>query len=151
MNKMRLLALLVSLIAVFSLCFIGCTQTDTQTSITSGNVTDGNVSDGNVSDGDAEAVITLTVDVQDADGNIETFTVETDADNLADALLGAALVEGEDGAYGLYIKTVNGIRADYELDGAYWALYCNGEMLMSGANDTAIADGEHYELVYTAG
>ena len=77
-----------------------------------------------------------------------TFTVHTDKENLADALLEHKLVEGENGAYGLYIKTVNGIRADYDLDGHYWGLYSNGEMLMSGASDTVITNNAHYELVY---
>ena len=103
------------------------------------------------SSSESEAAIALTIDVVDADGNTETFNINTSADNLGDALLEANLVEGDNGEYGLYIKFVNGIRADYDLDNAYWALYSNGEMLMSGASSTPIADGEHYELVYTAG
>ena len=59
------------------------------------------------------------------------------------------LVEGETGDYGLYIKVVDGLRADYDLDGAYWAISKDGEYLMTGADSTPIADGEHYELTYT--
>ena len=79
----------------------------------------------------------------------EDFEIKTNAENLGDALLEAKLVEGEMGDYGLYIKSVNGIRADYELDGAYWSLSKGGEMLMTGASDTPIADGDTFELTYT--
>ena len=75
-----------------------------------------------------------------------TFTVKTDKETLADALIEHALIEGEDGPYGLYIKKVNGITADYDIDQTYWSLSKNGEMSMVGASDTVIADGEHYEL-----
>ncbi len=78
-----------------------------------------------------------------------TITINTDATNLEDALLGVELVQGEEGAYGLYIKTVNGILADYDVDQSYWAMYKDGEYLTSGANETAITSGDHFELVYT--
>ena len=78
-----------------------------------------------------------------------TVTINTDAENLEDALLGAGLVEGEDGAYGLFIKKVNGIVADYDVDGAYWAMYKDGEYLTKGANETEIVSGDHFELVRT--
>ena len=57
------------------------------------------------------------------------------------------LIDGENGAYGLYIKLVNGIEADYDKDGTYWAFYKNGEMMMVGVDGAVIADGEHYELI----
>ena len=47
----------------------------------------------------------------------------------------------------MYIKFVNGIEADYDKDKSYWAFYKNGEYMLSGVDTTAIADGEHYELV----
>ncbi|MBQ8859980.1 MAG: DUF4430 domain-containing protein [Ruminococcus sp.] len=78
-----------------------------------------------------------------------TLTINTDAKNLEDALLGVELVEGEQGAYGLYVKTVNGILADYDVDQSYWAMYKDGEYLTAGANETAISSGDKFELVYT--
>ncbi|MBE6813260.1 MAG: DUF4430 domain-containing protein [Ruminococcaceae bacterium] len=162
MNR-KLLVLICSLFAV--LCLVcGCTQEAPQNETATDAVSDGNLmSDGDLaSDVDAEAIfedgavlgegsIALTVKVVGADGTENTFTVNTDADNLADALLNANLVDGDDGAYGLYIKFVNGVRADYDLDKAYWSLQKNGELLMTGSHETPIADGEQYELVYTAG
>lgn len=78
-----------------------------------------------------------------------TVTINTDAENLEDALTGVDLVQGDQSEYGLYIKTVNGILADYDVDASYWGMYKDGEYLMSGAKDTQIADGDKYELAYT--
>ncbi len=75
-----------------------------------------------------------------------TFTINTDKETLADALTEHELVEGEVSTYGLYIKKVNGILADYDVDQSYWSLSKNGEMSMVGASGTVIADGDHYEL-----
>ena len=154
----RIFALLLAVLCALSLMLTACTQDEKENPDLSGTAdtvteeaTGADVSDEAVSSDEAQKKITRTVDVVDADGNTQTFTLATDADNLGDALLHEGLVEGEQGAYGLYIKSVNGIRADYDLDKAYWALYSNGEMLMTGASETAIADGQHYELVYTAG
>lgn len=80
-----------------------------------------------------------------------TLTVHTNEENLGAALTSNSLVEGDQSEYGLYIKTVNGIRADYDLDGAYWAISKDGELTPTGADTTAISDGEHYELTYTKG
>lgn len=91
----------------------------------------------------------ITVDVVDADGNVTTFTITTDEEFLRGALEQENLIEGEEGDYGLYIKSVNGIRADYDLDGAYWALSQDGEYLMSGVDTTPIEDGDHFELTYS--
>lgn len=78
-----------------------------------------------------------------------TFEINTDAKNLEDALLGVNLIEGEEGAYGLYIKKVNGITADYDVDKSYWAMYKDSEYLMESAKDTQIATGDSFELIYT--
>ena len=77
------------------------------------------------------------------------FTISTDAENLADALKEHSLIEGEDSAYGIYIKKVNNILADYDIDGYYWSLTKDGEYLLTGADSTEITNGEHYELVRT--
>lgn len=78
-----------------------------------------------------------------------TFTVKTDKETLDDALLEHGLVEGEDGAYGLYVKKVNGILADYDVDQTYWSLSKNGETLMTGVSGETVTDGAHYEFTQT--
>lgn len=91
---------------------------------------------------------TVTVKVVKDDATL-TFTLKTDGATLGDALVDTKLVEGEQGDYGLFIKKVNGIRADYNLDGAYWSINQDGKPLMSGADSTNISGGEVFELVYT--
>ncbi len=95
-----------------------------------------------------EGETTVQVEVR-VDESSVTFTISTDKDTLGDALTEHGLLEGEQGPYGLYVKKVNGITADADVGGAYWALYKNGEFSMTGVDTTPIADGEHYELVYS--
>lgn len=94
---------------------------------------------------------TFTVEVVHADGNAKTFTYHTDEEYLGAVLLAEGLVEGEDGAYGLYILAVDGERAVYEEDSAYWSLEVNGEYAMQGADQTPVNDGDAFRLVYTRG
>ncbi len=91
---------------------------------------------------------TITVDVIAEDGSVE-FTVHTDKETLGDALLEHDLISGDDGAYGLYVKVVNGIYADYNTTKSYWGINKNGESLMTGVDTEEIADGDTYEFVYT--
>ena len=95
-----------------------------------------------------EGSITVQVEVKAEDKSV-TFTIKTDKKTLGDALLEHDLIAGEEGAYGLYVKVVNGITADFDVDQSYWGLSQNGENLMTGVDGVEIADGEHYELVYT--
>ena len=59
------------------------------------------------------------------------------------------LVEDNQGAFGLYILVVDGERAEYETDGAYWSLMKNGEATTTGASETPVSDGDSFSLVYT--
>ena len=78
-----------------------------------------------------------------------TFTVKTDKDTVGAALLENELITGEDSQYGLYIKSVNGIVADFDVDQSYWAFYIDGEYALSGVDTTQITEGAIYQLVYT--
>lgn len=78
-----------------------------------------------------------------------TFTINTDKNTVGEALLENNLIAGEKGPYGMYIKTVNGILADYDKTKTYWSFSKNGEYMTTGVDDTKLSDGEHYELVYT--
>ena len=90
---------------------------------------------------------TVTVKVV-ADGQELTFTLHTDKENLEDALVEHDLIDGDIEAYGMYIKMVNGIVADYDTDKTYWAITKAGE-ITSGAKATLISDGDCYELTKT--
>ena len=91
---------------------------------------------------------TIMVEVEAEDQKV-TFTIHTDKDTVGDALMEHDLIEGEEGAYGLYVKKVNGITADYDTDKHYWALYVDGEYAMSGVDSTEVKDGVTYRLVRT--
>ena len=77
-------------------------------------------------------------------GEEATFEVKTDEDTVGAALLENNVIAGEDGDYGLYVKTVNGETVDYDKDGIYWAFYFNGEYGMTGVDSTDIVDGDSY-------
>ena len=94
-----------------------------------------------------EGAKTVKVKVEAGEKSV-VFTVKTDEAILGDALVAHGLIEGEEGQYGLYIKKVNGITADYDIDGHYWGFYKNGEYVMTGIDMTEFSDGEGYELVY---
>lgn len=91
---------------------------------------------------------TVEVEVKVEEQSV-TFTIHTDADTLGAALLEHELIAGEDGQFGIYVKSVNGIVADYDVNKSYWGFYQNGEYLMSGVDTTAIVGGEHFEIVYS--
>lgn len=97
-----------------------------------------------------EGAKTFTLKVV-ADGHTVTFTVSTDEEFVGAALLAHGIVAGENGPYGLYITSVNGITAVYETDQAYWAISKGGEYLMTGADTTPVENGAQYELTYTKG
>jgi len=91
---------------------------------------------------------TLFVEVEAEDKSI-TFKINTDKKTVGEALLEHDLISGDEGAYGLYVKIVNGIEADYNKTKSFWAFCKNGESLMTGVDGEEISDGNHYEFVYT--
>ena len=92
----------------------------------------------------------LTIVVVHGDGSEKDFDIHTDAEYLAEALTENEIASGSDSEYGLFITTVDGETAD---DGQqqWWCITKGGEMLMTGASETPVADGETYELTLTTG
>ncbi|MBQ6894430.1 MAG: DUF4430 domain-containing protein [Clostridia bacterium] len=82
--------------------------------------------------------------VADADGNEEMFNIFTDKKTVGDALKEHKLIDGEEGQFGLYVKTVNSISYDYDKDGKYWAFYVDGEYASTGVDKTEIKNGCSY-------
>lgn len=78
-----------------------------------------------------------------------TFEIHSDKSTVGEALLEHNIISGEQGPYGLYIKNVNGITADYDVDRSYWAFTKNGKYMQTGVDGEHIESGAHYELVYT--
>lgn len=91
---------------------------------------------------------TVVVEVQ-AEEKTVTFTIHTDADTVGAALLEHELIAGDEGEFGLYVKQVNGMTADYDVDQSYWAFYENDEYAMAGVDMTEIAEDVTYQLAYT--
>lgn len=78
------------------------------------------------------------------------FNIYSDAETVGEALTENGLVEGTEGQFGLYISHVNGIKAVYEEDGAYWGfLDRDGNLMSTGVDMTELHDGDVYELRYT--
>lgn len=94
--------------------------------------------------GEGKTVFTFTV--TDEDGKETVFEISTDKTTVGEALLDLELIEGDDGPYGLYVKKVNGITADYDTSGTYWAFYVNGEYAMTGVDATNIEAGATYSF-----
>ncbi|MBR0160904.1 MAG: DUF4430 domain-containing protein [Oscillospiraceae bacterium] len=92
----------------------------------------------------------LLIVVVHGDESRKEFPINTSAETLRGALEQESLIEGTESEYGIYITSVDGEAADESLQ-QWWCITKNGEMLMTGADDTMIADGEQYELTLTTG
>lgn len=84
--------------------------------------------------------------VVDGDKKETKFQINTDKKMVGEALQELELIDGEEGPYGLYVKTVNGITVDFDKDGKYWAFYVDGEYAMSGVDKTEIEAGATYSF-----
>ena len=88
-------------------------------------------------------------EVTDDEGNVSAWNVHTNAATVGAALVEVGLIEGEEHDFGLMVSHVNGLRADYVEDGAWWSFHIDGEMAMEGVDTTDIKEGVTYAFVYT--
>ena len=130
--------LCVTLIAAMAMTFTGCKQGPNETPSTEGETVAPTAL--------GEGATTFCFNVVDKDGSKTSFEIHTDKTIVGDALLEVGLIEGEEGPYGLYVKKVNGITADYDVDGTYWAFYVNGQYGMTGVDLTEIDPTATYEF-----
>ena len=144
LQKLVSLILCGVLLAAAALSFIGCQDTN-PTETTTGSVE--TVAPTVLGEGST----VFYFDVVDGEGNTTRFEIHTDEATVGAALLALNLIEGEDGQYGLYVKKVNGISADYATDGTYWAFYENGDSALSGVDTTNITAGASYAFKVTKG
>lgn len=94
--------------------------------------------------GTGNTVFPLTV--VDADGGEIHAEIHTDKETVGEALKELEVISGEESATGLYVKVVNGITADYDVDGTYWAFYINDAYAQAGVDSTKITAGDSYML-----
>ncbi len=144
-SETKLLALLLALLMCASVLLCGCGEQDDALPDVWQTAT--YTSDATV--GEGEKTVTLYVT---ADDKSVALTVKTDAATLGEALLALKLIAGDESQYGLYVKTVNGMTADYDADGSWWcfnSVAADGtrEMMMVGVDGAEISGGEAYELV----
>ena len=128
--------ILLMMMAVLVLLLCGCKEDVKVVSETAKIFENGDVV------GQGEKAFEFSVKYED--GKSETCTIKTDKETVGDALLENEIISGEDGPYGLYVKTVNGITVDFDKDGKYWAFYVGGEYAMSGVDSTEITAGSTY-------
>lgn len=142
LKKLFSLCLCILLVAAIAMLTTACTK---NTSVTDGNTTTEIVA----SYGQGKTAFTLCV--SDKEGKELYYAVSTDKTTVGEALIELGLISGEEGPYGLYVKTVNGITLDYDKDGMYWAFYIGTEMAPTGVDMTNIVSGETYRLIATKG
>lgn len=93
----------------------------------------------------------ITLKVVFEDGSEQIFEASTEGNSLRDALESVeGLVKGDDGQYGLFVTEVAGVVADSAKQ-QWWCFTRGGETLFTGVDDTAIADGETYEITLKTG
>ena len=152
MKKWLSFILCVALIAAIALTAMGCTDTNPETPETGGDTTvttaesgtTAETPDPNAPTVKGEGATVFYFNVVDKDGKETKFEIHTDKTTVGEALLELGLIEGDMGDYGLYVKKVNGITADYEVDGTYWAFYIGDDYGMTGVDMTDIEPGATY-------
>ena len=128
----KIIAMLLALMLVFSLC--ACAPAgNPETSAT----------------GETAQLKSFTVTVVHKDGTSKDFAYKSAEEFVGTVVQAEGLVVGNMGPYGLEIHTVDGEKAVYAEDGAYWAIYEGEEYAMQGIDTTPIVDGGVYKLVYT--
>ncbi len=96
----------------------------------------------------------IVIEVVGSNGKTTDYDLTTDADFLIQAMdelsaNGSGFsYSGTDDKYGVMIKIINGEKADYDKDGAYWALYVNGEYGQYGADSQIVENGSTYSWTY---
>ena len=89
----------------------------------------------------------LTIKVIHGDKSEKVFEVSTDAENLGAVLVEHNIVVDNQSAYGLYILTADGETVN-EANQEWWCVTKGGESLMTGADETPVADGDTFKLSY---
>ncbi|MBQ5890248.1 MAG: DUF4430 domain-containing protein [Clostridia bacterium] len=148
-KKSLLLCLCIVIIAAMSLLTTGCSDNKDTSTDHSGHNHSSVTQD--ISSAISEAVTQLgegqkcfAVSVVDTNGTETKYEIRTDAENVGEALTQIGFIDGEEGPYGLYVKTVDCLTVDYDKDGKYWAFYINGEYATQGVDKTPIDETAVY-------
>lgn len=93
----------------------------------------------------------VTIEVVNSASESTVYSVKTDAQYLIGAMEEAEdlTFSGTEGPYGMMIDTVNGVTAEYDVDGAYWSFTVNGEYCNYGVEQQPVEDGDAFAITYT--
>lgn len=87
----------------------------------------------------------ISIQVVVSEEDVREFTVNTAEEFLGPALENEGLIEGENSEYGLFVTTVDGVKAD-DSQNQWWCVTKGGEDVYTGVDTTPIADGDCFEL-----
>ena len=92
----------------------------------------------------------ITLSVIDSAGKETIYTLSTDAEYLLGAMeeVEGLTFSGTEGPYGMMLTTVNGETADYNTNGAYWAVIVNGNYGNYGVSMQPVEDGDGFVILY---
>ena len=122
----------ILLVLVLALSLAACAKAPTPTQVTEPS-------------GQTEATLTFTFRMVNGE-TVEEKTVTTTKAKAGEALLEQGLIQGEEGPYGLYVKTVLDVTLAYDKDGAWWGVYVNGESSLVGVDSVVLEEGMIVEL-----
>ena len=99
--------------------------------------------------GIGEGTMSFIFEVADDKEDITVWKVHTNETTVGAALIEVGLIDGTVTDFGLMVEYVNGLRAEFNEDNAWWAFYIDGEMAMQGVDDTIIEEGTMYAFIFT--
>lgn len=146
-TKILSLILCLVIVAAIAIFATGCSGKKTDVTPNDAVTTTAPVSEEVTKIGEGQKTISFIV--KDSDRKETTFEIKSDKATVGEALTDAGLISGSVSEFGLMVDTVMGIRADYNLDKAYWAFYIGGEYAQTGVDSTDLVDGETYMFEYT--
>ncbi len=93
----------------------------------------------------------ITIEVVNKAQESTVYELTTDAEYLEQAMEEAEGLEftATDGQYGKAVDSINGEKADFNTDGAYWAFSVNGEYCNYGISEQPVMDGDDFTITYT--
>lgn len=142
MKKLLSLALSLALVLSFAACSNSASSTPNSSSAEQSSVSQ--AVEGlwatatyteNTEVGEGEKTVEMTVTAEDKS---IVITVKTDAETVGDMLRETSVATGSEGDYGLFVDTVNGIKADWDTDRTYWGFYVDGEFSSVGVDGVDI-------------
>lgn len=97
-------------------------------------------------EGDKHVSVQVIVD----DEVVKEHEFDTSLKYLGELLEQEKIVEGDETEYGLFIHTVDGIKAD-DSKQEWWCITKGGEDVMTGVDSTPIADEDSFEFTLKVG